>query len=289
MKSKPHLFPHSYLPVSAIKKVISLFGPVRIYQPWFINPPEFIKNIELEIVNPPDYLKPKEDLKAILSGYRLWAEQNHDRSHREILKFSDRTYQDDNATWEIRRLLRGAAQPSAAAKEKELTLKWHLLLHLAYEIERQNFEVRDMLNALKEKGPLVAGALHDPGEMKNSFTDMADLAASDAPDALNIGLALDAWFGLFAGYLNENDLLITCSNSVMDYISMQWDDTALEGKVADPFTMKREVEEGYPWDLSQGETGITLRHFPSFPEGSSESKKILRHIAGKTIVFVSLP
>ena len=218
-----------------------------------MNPPEYIKDIELEILNPPDSLMPKEDIRPMLSEYHRWAQENYDRSHREIIKFSDKAYQDDNSTWEIRRQLKGAVQPAVAAREDASALRWHLLLHLAYESERQDSEIRDMLNALKEKGSLVAGALHDPGEIKNSFTDMADLAAGDVPDALNIGLALDAWFGLFAGYLGDNDLLITCSNSVMDYVSMQWDDAVFERRVEKPFAVSLRLPDLFPSGNSGGD------------------------------------
>jgi hypothetical protein len=237
MKSIPHIFPHAYLPGPAIKRLVSFFGPVRIYQPWFISTPEILIDNEIEAVNPPVNLKPKEDFKAILSGYRLWAGQNHDRTYREIMKFSDKSYQDDDATWEIRRLLRGSAQQTSAAKEEDLALKRHLLLHLAHEIERNNFDLRDMMNALKDKGPVLKGVLQDPGETKGIFDHMAGLGQSDIPDNLNMGLVLDAWFGLFSGYLNEGDLLITFNNHVMEYLFSKWDEKIDGDKEAAPLSI----------------------------------------------------
>jgi hypothetical protein len=233
MKSKVHIFPHSYLPGPAINKIISFFGPVNIYQPWFIDDPD-LKGIDLEIIKPPDNLKPKEDVKAILSGYRNWAELNHDRSRQEILKFGKKADEDESATWEIRRLLRGAAQPAVEITEEEMTLKWHLLLHLAHEIERQNMEIMDMMNALKKKGPVLAGVLQDPGESRGILDDSPGLMPADMPDNLNTGRIVEAWFGLFNGYASGNDLLITYSNRVMDYFSSRWDDEFADNKAAIP-------------------------------------------------------
>jgi hypothetical protein len=250
MKLKPHLFPHSYLPERMARKIVSFFGPVRIYQPWFMNVPEFFKDIELDAVNPPDELKPKEDVKAILSGYRTWAEQNHDRSYKEIAKFGDNAHRDENALWEIRRLLK-TSKPAPSAKEQDLTLKWHLILYLASEVERQNFEVVDMMNRLKEKNPL-AGVLQDPGESKGFFADMPDLTSTDMSESMNILWIMEAWFGLFGKYLKENEVLITCSSHAMDWISSQWDDKTSDDKTARTHSLSFRLS-----DLSlQGDDGV---------------------------------
>lgn len=228
MNSRIHLFPHSSLPMPAIKKLISFFGPVRIYQSWFIDPGQGVNEIGLEIFNPPERLKPKEDIKALLSGYRQWARENHGRTQKEILKFQDKSYKEDNATWEIRRLLKGAAQPVPEIKEEEMTLKWHLLLHLASEIERQHLEVEEMMSDLKKKGPVLAGLLQDPDESQGLFDDGPGMTQIDLSDNLNIGWIIEAWFGLFSGYISDNDLLITCNASAFDYLSTKWEEKNTE-------------------------------------------------------------
>ena len=321
MKSKPHLFPHSYLPEASIKKLIFFLGPVRIYQPWFINPPEYFKGLEIEIVNPSEDFKPKGDFKAILSGYHAWAEQNYDRSRKEILKFRDNADQDDSETWEIRRLLKGAARPAPGIKGEYLPLKCHLLLHLAAEIERNHYDVADMMSALKEKGPVLSGALQDPGEAKGVFADTGDLTEIDMPENLNIEAMLDAWFGLFNGYLKENDLLITCNRHVMDYISARWDDKAGESPCCITFSLPavssqgdiikvreliygigedpdrcmnelllatKEVEKDLPRESLKGSVKYQLIYYLPMPGGRAlETDDLLRYIAGKTIILMS--
>jgi hypothetical protein len=235
MKSKAHLFPHSYLPTSILNKLISFIGPVTVYQPWFLEPSDSLRDIET--INPPENLKPKADIKAILSGYRLWTEQNRDRGSREFLKFSKKNNKDDGSSWEIRRLLKAGADPSLAAKEEERTLKWHIILHLAHEVERQNFEVRDMMDSLKKRGPVLAGALQEPYEAKGFIDDTLELEQIDVRDTLNIGLILDAWFGLFSGYLEKDAVLITCNSHVMDYISTRWNEDFAINNDASPQTV----------------------------------------------------
>jgi hypothetical protein len=233
MRSKPHLFPHAYLPEPAVRKLVFFFGPARIYQPWFLNPPGFFKNVELEVLYPPEDLKPSGDFKAILSNYHSWAEQSLDRSIKETAKFSGKVIQNDNPTWEIRRLLKGTAMPARDLKGEDLKLKWHLLLHLASDMERQQFELMDMMEKLKGKKPVLAGALNEPDEAKDMFADVDDIRTPVLPDNPNLLSLLDAWFGLFSGYLKEKDLLITYSRPVMDFILSRWDERIEGGKTAD--------------------------------------------------------
>lgn len=186
--------------------------------------PGYFRNYELDIINPPGDYKPGEDFKAVLSEYRAWSEQRQDRSRRESLKLSHRALPDDGATWDIRRLLKGAAQNVPITEGEDLPLKHHLILHLGHDMEKRHFEIMEMAGKLKEKVPVLAGVLHDPEEAKGVFADMDDLSTAGMPDNMNIGPMLDAWFGLFGGYIGENDLLVTCSRPVMDHISSQWDD-----------------------------------------------------------------
>jgi len=243
MSAKIHLFPHSYLPEPAIRTLASLLGPVRVYLPWFMNPPGFFKDYELETINPPEDYKPGEDFKAILSGYRAWAQENHDRSLMETLKYSGRSSQNDSSTWDIRRLLKGAAESVHGTKEGCLPLKHHLLLYLASEIEMRHFEIMDMIGKIKEKGPVLAGALHNPGEAGGVFADMDDIAETGIRDSITSQPLLDAWFGLFGGYIKENDILATCSLRVMDYISSQWDEGVADDKRRDSHSISFSLPE----------------------------------------------
>lgn len=233
MKLKAHLFPHTYLPEMMIGKIISLFGPVRIYQPWFMDSKEPFHGAGLETVNPPDNLKPAADIKAMLSGYRQWIDQNRDRGLREFLRASEKAHPGDNSTWEIRQLLKAGTVPPLAGKE-ETILKWHVLLHLADEVERRNFEIADMMKALKKRGSVLAGALQDPDETKSFLDDMQGLETTGIEDGPDMGLVLNAWFGLFGGYLEKDSALITCSRHAMDYASTQWDEAFSKNDDASP-------------------------------------------------------
>lgn len=202
-----------------------------------MNPPGFFQEYKIEVINPPEDYKPGEDFKAILSGYHAWADENYDRSLMETLKFSSSASQYDGATWDIRRLLNGADKSLHGTKRGDLPLRHHLLLHLASEIETGRFKIMEMIEGMKEKATVLAGALHDPGESRGIFADMDDIMETGIQDNITVQPLLDAWFGLFGGYIEENDLLATCSGRVMDFISSQWYEGITEGETAGSYSI----------------------------------------------------
>jgi hypothetical protein len=259
MKSKPHIFPHSCLPDQETGKILSFMGPVRIYQPWFMSLSEACTNPDLEVVNPQEHLKPKEDLKSILSGCRQWAEQTCDRHYRETAKLGDKAVREEKTEGEIRRLLKGSSlqETEAQQEDKNLSLKRHLLLYLAADFDKQQFEVMEMMNSLKERKPVLEGALQDPEELQRVFSGAADFYVNDMQDNLNIGPVMDAWFGLFGEFIKENDLMITFNSRVFEYLSALWDDNVPEEKAKDqpPFSFCAPDLFSYGGKGSDMETG----------------------------------
>jgi hypothetical protein len=245
MKLKANLFPHTYLPGMMIEKIISIFGPVRIYQPWFMDSKDSFNGTGLETLSPPDNLRPGADVKAMLTGYRQWIDQNRDKVSREFLRVSEKARQGDGSTWEIRHQLKAGAGSSVAGN-KEATLKWHMLLHLADDIERRKFEIAEMVNAMKKKSPVLAGALQDPDETEALLDDMRGLESIDIQVSPDIGLILNAWFSIFGGYLDKNAALITCSRHVMDYISSRWNDEFTNENEVSPQSVSFKLPTG-PW------------------------------------------
>jgi len=325
MKAKPHLFPHSYLPEAVLRRLIFLFGPARIYQPWFLGPPGFFNRYELEVIYPPDELKPSGDFKVILSSYHSWAEQNLDRSFKESVKFRAMADMDKDAIWEIRRFLRGAGAPVQAEKAEGRALKQHLLLHLADDIERQQYELMDMMEKMMGKPPVLKGVLNEPDEAKGIFAYTDDINTSVPEYSPNLPSLVDAWFGLFGGYLKDKELLITCNRPVMEYILSQWDENSgkedtgdirrisfcLHDSLSDEDILKirelifgfgeetgrcmnelllltKNIEEQIPQDPSNAIFEFQLVKFPSIHcEESFEANDLLRNVAGKSIILMT--
>ncbi len=216
------LFPHSYLQESTVQKILSFFWPLTIFQPWFMERPIFVpENDELnaiQIMNPPTNLRPEDDFMTLLSEYRQWIQYNQDRSYMEFLKISQEMDLSESTTWEIRQMLRQREQ-KASTREQDHRSRWHLILHLAQEVVDQRMEADRMLEVLKQKDPPLKGIVEESDHVKSPLEDLPQFGSEPMVDEYQLRQIIEAWFGLFGGYLGGNDLLITCNPRVMDYIS----------------------------------------------------------------------
>lgn len=225
------LFPHSYLSEPNIETILALFGPLTIFQPFFMEQPTFIKSKEnleyVKIMTPPTHLNPGENFKTLLSEYYIWMEQNQDKGFTAFLK----TYQEmgltENNTWEIREMIRRMEQYTSIP-EKAHTFRWHIILHLARKVEEQHREADGILKALKQKDSLLKGAIEDADHLKNILEDLPQFESQPLLDGHILKQVLVAWFALFGGYLQEHELLITFNQDVMNYCSQSMKDSKME-------------------------------------------------------------
>ena len=234
------LFPHSYIPETVNDNVFNFFGPITIFQPWFMGIPDFLKDKSVDILNPPNELKPKEGFKNILTEYRQWVEQNRDRSYLEIIRSNQDTELTENHTWEIRSMVSRMVQ-SVSDREEEKTFRWHILLHLAREIDEQHMEADKMLRSLKDKEPIFEGSIERTDNVNDLLRDLPQFETKSFFNESNLKQIFEAWFGLFGGYLKDSDLLITYNRLVIDYISERWDDLSNDGDPTIRSTIKLKI------------------------------------------------
>jgi hypothetical protein len=227
------LFPHADLPESMLKKILSFFGPLTIFRPWFMERPvlgsEADEATAIQVLHPPDRLKPGEDFRSRLSEYRHWIEHNQDRGYTEFLQASQEMDLTENTTWEIRQMIRRGA-PKTAAPQENPALKWHLILHLAQDVEDQKQEADRALKALKEKDVPLKGVVEESADMENLLEDLPPFESEPIGDEYRLRQVLEAWLALFGGYLKENDLLVTSSRHVMDYVTDLWEESQNEDR-----------------------------------------------------------
>ncbi len=216
-----HLFPHSHLPESLAEKIVSFLGPFTVYRPWMMESSFPIKDISIKILNPPAGLKPHESLKTILSEYKNWMERHRDRSYLEIIKSGRDSGLEDNKTWEIRQML-GRKLQSVSVQGEQVS-RWHLILHLEGDIEKQRIAADDILKSLKYKRSPLDGSIEKPWDMQILLGDLSDLGTEELLKDRNLKQILEAWFGLFGGHIKENELFLTYDRQIMSYINQRWD------------------------------------------------------------------
>jgi hypothetical protein len=216
------LFPHNHLPDPELKKLLSFFGPLTIFQPWLMERPVLSAVLASEppcrILRPPDSLKPGGRLKVLLSEYRNWISQHHERSRMDFIKAVQGRGPSDASTWAIRQMLRGEVQDASASPGDD-TLRRHLLLHLAQDVEDQRREANRLLIAVKDSASPLKDALGE--EVTNKDALLGDLPAFDSEPAIlddHFGLRLEAWFDLFGRYVKGDEFLITHDHRVTAYV-----------------------------------------------------------------------
>jgi hypothetical protein len=225
------LFPHADLPEPAVKKILSFFGSLTIFQPWFMERPIFDSGANernaVQVLRPPDDLKPEKGFVTRLSEYRHWIEQNSDRGYTDFLQVNQDNDLTENTTWEIRQMIRRGGRQTSAPQE-DLALKWHLILHLAQDVEEQKLEADKALKALKEKDVPLKGIVEESEDMESLLGDLSPFESEPTGDEYRLRQILEAWVALFGGYLKENDLLVTFSRQVMGYIAGLWEESRIK-------------------------------------------------------------
>ena len=214
------LFPHSYMPESSIKKILSFMGSLTICQPWLMERPSFLPEEDfssIRILNPSNNLNPGEGLKTLLSEYYEWIEQ-HNKNYADFLKASQEKESSDNTTWEIRQMLRRMGQKSSVPEENH-SFRWHLILHLAREYEYQRQEADRILKLLKEKKSPLKGVIEEADKEKSPLEDLPKFESDSITDEHHLRQIFEAWFSLFGEHLKDNELLVTSDHHIMDYVS----------------------------------------------------------------------
>jgi hypothetical protein len=229
------LFPHSRLSEVQLKRVLSLFDSLNIPLPWYMEKPSFVSDAEklgmVRVLNPPETLKPAEDFRTLLSEYKVWARLHKGSDFRAYLMASPEDGAD--TTWHTRALVRGVLRDALSNKEND-SLGWHLLLHLAQEMEEDEQEVEGMLKSLRRKDSPLGRAVEDE-TWDSLFRELPELESGLMADDRRLLLVLQAWLSLFAEHLRDREPLVTLRHHVMEYVSQTWEELIEERlKVMEP-------------------------------------------------------
>ena len=225
------LFPYSHFSETEIKKILPLFGPIRVFIPWYMKPPSLesinIDGNTIDIKYPLKEMKPEKDFETLLREYSLWIQYNKDKGYTEFLKTGQKAGTSENTTWEIRRMIQSGKKGDNPAFQ---TLRWHLILHLAQDMDNQRQEADQILTSLKEKGILFKGIIEESDDVQNLVEDLPSFESDFFMPEQHLQHIFEAWFALFGVYLGEDDFLLTFNRYFMDYLDTLWKQSAIEGQ-----------------------------------------------------------
>ncbi len=169
------LFPHCYITEKNLKRILPIVKRLTICQPWFMEEPLPVlkrdKASFIDILLPPDNMKPKEDFKRLLSEYQFWMRQNQDRGYAAFLRATQKTALSEDTQWEIRQMIRQTGQDTPVSQESQ-ALKWHLILHLERAFEKNLMAADDLLKQVKQQKSPLKDALGEETQVQNMFDDL---------------------------------------------------------------------------------------------------------------------
>lgn len=225
--SSAMLFPHSCLPQTGIKQILSFAGPLTICEPWYQERPVFLSEMEdhnaVRILLPPESMHPGEGFLTLLQEYREWTQSHRDRGYREFLQAVQGQDSDEESSWAIRQsLVEGGQTPPE--REQDETLKRHLILHLARDIDDQRYEADDLLGSLKKMGSPLSGSVEE--EPRNPIADLPHFQGEPGLGTFAMDQVMDAWISLFGKYMKKESPLVTINRQVLECVRDRWEEEA---------------------------------------------------------------
>ena len=270
------LFPHTHVETRLLERLIDTFGSLTLCQPWFTEPAVLSDHVEkssLEIRFPPEALKPKEDFNRLLSEYQGWMMENQGKSRPATYA----TGNTENETWNIRKAIRDTGK-DADDPAVGNTLKWHMVLHLARNLEEERETAQTLLQkAAKTKSPL-AEAMERDEQIPDMFEDLPLSAAYPYVTDHHLKIIFEAWFGLFGNRIETEAELLTLDRQVMTYASNLFDGCDIQPYEDSDLSQKKEDDSG----------NFTIRSktFPRLLKPSASTDSVLLALSGKTFILV---
>lgn len=218
------LFPHSGLSEEGLGRILSFFENLTLFLPWHMDPPgiEGEETDPVQVVNPPEHMKPVTGFKGLLSEYRNWTTHNDLKGYTPLLRASLRDPQGEPTTQAIREALRPGERGKVSREPDDFT-RWHLMLHLNRLMEEQEEEASSVLTALREGGSPLRGVVEEETE-GGLFDDLPPFDSGPLTEPYDLEQVCEAWFGLFGETLREQDHLVTLNRHLLGHLSGTWEE-----------------------------------------------------------------
>jgi hypothetical protein len=211
-----HLLSFIFSDLTINGDIIRTLSPVRVYVPWGAHFPDYADDTKIVVSYPPEELRPAVDINLLLGECYNWVYARGDKNRSEIVKTSSCSVPDESIH-SIMAILSG--KPSLPISLKDMTIRWHLLLHLRDRFEKQKKEANRMIEAIRKKrSPLLNHA-----DLTDNVTyPFETLKGMDEEESFitgkNIRQLLKSWHGLFNRYIEDGDLLLIIDRPVFDYL-----------------------------------------------------------------------
>ena len=277
------LFPHSQITSEALERILALFDQVIIYQPWFMDgPPRPVEAKRASLVrvcHPPENLKPKGNFRGLLSEYYQWIRYNRDKGYTFFLQSAHKMALPEESRWEIGSEIRRQAEDTSSTLEAHV-LKWHLILHLAQEIEQNRREEKEILIQMRRKTHPLQEALGGEAPSQGMLEDLPQTEMSLFMDEHHLRLVLEAWFGLFVELLPDRGIFLTLDRMVINYITEMFEEKVVQ--------LSKDAASSVLPEAVSSKADLTFHQIHSLAGGvNSYPDFVLKGLSDKTIILLS--
>lgn len=214
------VFPHSCISTIQIRTISGLFKQIIICQPFYMHSP--IENAEedlttpIRFVYPPVSIKPPESFNLLLSEFRQWIKNNPESRYQSFYKAGHEDVNFENALWNLRGAIRNANQSASKSTNQE-ALKWHIVLHLAREIEENQADAKmGLKKIIRSKAPLEEALDGGRPLGKGLFNDLPVSNSDYGIEQHLLEQIIHAWMGLFIESLSTHSLFCTFDRQVFN-------------------------------------------------------------------------
>ena len=280
------LFPHTFVNDLTYQKLGSQINKLAIMQPWFMENPlsgddwADKQTLDIKICKPLADMKPKIDFMGLLAEYRGWIREG---IHKDSVLFLQNLAKSDISEappWEIRKLIKNHSETDSDKLDQQI-IKWHLILHLAREMEANQSDSDALLYDLQQKPSPLTG-LFDADSSKGNFLKyLPDTTSPPLMDIYHVHLIFEAWFGLFGNHMQEYEFLVTYDIQVIKAI-------------AELFPHDEELflisKTDKLMDRSMSDRDLPLKKVqlpPHTTDLKGAGSKIITGLSGKTIILIS--
>lgn len=272
------LFPHTRVDSRVLERLVETFGSLTLCRPWFTEPTVLsrpAKKGALKVCFPPEALKPQRDFKHLLSEYQGWMRDHQGRNHSTAFS----TGETGDETWTIRKAIRDVKKDADDPALRN-TLRWHLVLHLARNLEGERETAQNLLQkAAKTKSPLAEAMAKDE-RIPDMFEDLPLSTAYPYVTDHHLNLIFEAWFGLFGNLIESGAELLTLDRQMMTYALNLFDGYDVQTHEVSNPSQAKEIDT----------PGLTVNRktLPRLLNPSASADPVLKALSGKTIALVAI-
>ena len=256
-----HLLSYTHSGLTLINEITPCFSPIKIYIPWGGVIPEYVDNRQIIASFPPEEFKQDADFNMLLNECFSWAYEQEEKSRKEIIKTG---HTNPTSNESLRRIKTILANRISDTSQKDMIIRWHMLLHLANRLEENRNDANRMLEDLKKKpSPLLDNA--DLTEnTKYPLENLRGLEPEFLINDTNIKLLLRAWHGLFNSRIDKGDILLTVDRRIFVYLSEEWYSSCFKDlKTPEIVTYKSPLFNRADTDSAELKMGNNIRNIVS--------------------------